>query len=293
MKFRIPFTISKDIEILKRKSKDFIKFTGSKKSKIDDYLQDSDVDVDRRQYLSICYKSFLINFLTISVFATSILGIFGADFFFFYGFGFALFISGFVLVSQVNYPRIYSSTKAKNIERNLISVLQDMMVQLNSGVPLFRILVNISESDYGEVSLEFEKITKEISSGVPQIEAIEKYGKRTTSKYFKRVLWQISNGMRAGSDMGIVIREGILALSEEQTIQIQSYGGKLNPLIMFYMLMAVIIPSLSITFLIIISSLLNVSEGVIKLVFFSIFGLVVFLQIMFLGVIRSRRPSLL
>jgi len=293
MKFKIPFAVSKDIEILKRKSKRFIRFTGAKKRKLDGYLLDSGIDVNGRQYLSICYRSFLINFLVFSVFSTSLLGILGANFFFFYGFGVSVLISGFVLVSQVNYPRVYSSTKAKSVEKNLISVLQDMMVQLNSGVPIFRILVNISESDYGEVSLEFKKITREISAGVPQIEAIEKYGKRTNSKYFKRVLWQISNGLRAGSDMGIVIRQGIRSLSEEQAIQIQNYGGKLNPLIMFYMLMAVILPSLGITFLIIISSLLEVSEGVIKLAFFSIFGVVVFMQIMFLGVIKSRRPSLL
>jgi len=293
MKFKIPFTISKDIEILKRKSKRFIRLTSPKKGKIDEYLKDTDLNIDRRQYLSICYKGFFINFLVISVLSTSILAILGAGSFFFYGFGFSIFISGFVLISQVNYPRIYSSKKAREIEKNLISVFQDMLVQLNSGVPIFRILVNISESDYGEVSLEFEKITREMSAGVPQIDAIEDHGKRTSSKYFKRVLWQISNGMRAGSDMGIVIRQGIRSLSDEQAIQIQNYGGKLNPLVMFYMLMAVIIPSLGITFLVIISSLLNIPGGVIKLIFFGIFGVVVFMQVMFLGVIKAGRPSLL
>ena len=102
---------------------------------------------------------------------------------------------------------------------------------------------------------------------------------KTNSKYFKRVLWQVSNGMRAGSDMGIVIRQGIRSLGEEQAIQIQSYGAKLNPLIMFYMLMAVIMPALGITFLIIISSLLDVGEGAIRMAFYAIFGLVVFMQI--------------
>ena len=78
MKFKIPFTISKDIEILKRKSKRYLKFTSKKKSKLDDYLEDTDIDINRRQYLSICYRSFLINFLTISVIATSTLGVLNA-----------------------------------------------------------------------------------------------------------------------------------------------------------------------------------------------------------------------
>ena len=99
--------------------------------------------------------------------------------------------------------------------------------------------------------------------------------------------------MRSGSNMSTIIKAGIKNLSEEQAIQIQSYGGRLNPLVMFYMLMAVILPALGITFFIIISSMLNLPENVIKLVFFGIFGAIVFIQIMFIGLLKSRRPSLL
>jgi len=293
MRFKIPFSISQDLEILKRKSKAFIKFTGSKPSKLDNFLKDNVPRINGKQYLSICYRYFVINLLVFSVLFTSILGYFGTSFFFVYGFGASLLISGFILVNQINYPRMYAMNKAREVERNLISVLQDMLVQLSSGVPLFDILVNISNSNYGEVSEEFRKITKEISAGVSQIEAIDRYGKLTSSKYLKRVLLQISNGMRAGSDMSVVLKEGIKSLNEEQEIQIQNYGGRLNPLIMFYMLIAIILPSLGITFLIILSSLLEIPGTVIKLVFFGVLGFVVFMQIMFLGLIRTRRPSLL
>ncbi len=292
MKFRIPFTFS-DIEILKRKSKPFIKFTKPKKSRLDDYLLSSGENIYRRQYLAICYRSFLVNILVFSVLFTSILGVFRASLFYFYGLGSAIMISGLIFLNQLNYPRIFSLNKERNIESNLISVLQDMIVQLNSGIPMFKIIVNISESKYGEVSNEFRKITKEINSGISQIEAIEKAGKINTSTYFKRVLWQISNGMRSGADMTNIIEEGIRNLTDEQEIQIQNYGGKLNPLIMFYMLMAVILPSLGITFLIIVSSLMNLPSILTQLVFFGIFGVVIFMQIMFLGLIKSRRPSLL
>lgn len=292
MKFKIPLTFS-DIEILKRRSKKFIKFTRTKKGKLDDYLKNSGEEINGRQYLSICYRSFLMEILFLSVVLTSALRLFNANNFYFYGLGSAFLISGLVLSNRLYYPKMLATRKERNIEKNLIPVLQDMAVQLNSGVPIFRIIVNISNSDYEEVSEEFKKITKEINAGVSQVEAIEKYGKLNTSKYLKRILWQISNGMRAGSDMGIVIKEGIRTLSDEQDIQIQNYGGKLNPLVMFYMLTAIVLPSLGVTFLIILSSILDVPGSIVKLVFFSLFGFVVFIQIMFLGLIKSRRPSLL
>ena len=62
---------------------------------------------------------------------------------------------------------------------------------------------------------------------------------------------------------------------------------------MFYMIIAVILPALGTTFLIITASMLSLSETTIKLLFGLIFGFVVFVQIMFIGLIRSRRPSLL
>ena len=293
MQFKIPFTFS-SIEILKRKSKNFSKFVKKgKKTKLDNYLADSGEKLDKSQYLGICYKKFLTNLILFSFLFSLGFLLFQIKSFYLYGIGISFIISIFVFFNQMNYPKIFSLNKKRNIEKNLISVLQDMMVQLNSGVPIFKILVNISNSDYEEVSKEFQKITKEINSGVPQIEAIEKYGQIATSEYFKRILWQISNGMRAGSDMAIIIKEGIKTLSDEQAIQVQSYGSKLNPLVMFYMLIAVILPSLGITFLIIIASILNMSEDITKLIFYCIFGFVMFMQIMFLGIIKSKRPSLL
>lgn len=292
MKFRIPFAFA-DIEIAKRRSKPFLKFAKRKNRKLDNFLKATGERIDSRQYIAITYGSSLLNLLVLSVVFTSLLGLFGIGNFYLLGFIFALLATGLVFFNQVNYPKIFALNKERSVEKDLISVLQDMLVQLNSGVPMFRIIVNISESGYGEVSAEFRKIAKEINSGVSQIEAIEKYGKLNTSKYFQRILWQISNGMRSGSNMNSVVEEAILNLTEEQEIQIQSYGSKLNPLIMFYMLMAVILPSLGITFLIIISSMLNLPKTITYLMFFGIFGFVVFMQIMFLGIIKSRRPSLL
>jgi len=298
MKFKIPFTFS-ETEVLKRRSKPYLRFTRRKEGKINETLKNSGEKIEGRQYISVCYRNLLINFLILAIIFTSILGMAGffikiqISSFFYIGVGLALLISIFILFTQVNYPKIYVLNKSRNIEKNLVSALQDVLVQLNSGIPLFKIMMNISESNYGEVSTEFKRITGEINSGVSQIEAIERNLKITPSKYLKRVLWQISNGMRAGSDMSIVINEEIKNLTKEQAIQIQSYGSKLNPLIMFYMIIAVILPSLGMTFLVIISSMLNIQGNIVKLIFIISMITIIFIQIMFLGLIKFRRPTLI
>ena len=104
-------------------------------------------------------------------------------------------------------------------------------------------------------------------------------------------MWQIVNGMKAGSDISNVISEVINSLGEEQLIQIQRFGSQLNPLAMFYMLIAVIVPSLGLTFVIILSSFIALGEGTTKLIFFGLLTLTIFLQFMFVGVIKARRPN--
>jgi hypothetical protein len=99
--------------------------------------------------------------------------------------------------------------------------------------------------------------------------------------------------MRSGSDISAVIDESIRFLNQEQLLQIQSYGNKLNPLIMFYLLVTIILPALGITFLIIIASMLGLSQNAVIGIFVGMFIMVVIVQTGFLGIIKSIRPSLL
>lgn len=297
MKFKIPFTFS-DIEKIKTRTK-FLRLPLKPRSntKLNTLLINCDLDFTREEYISVCFKYALFYFIPAFIILTTILliaspstGILQLIFLsLIISFVFALFI----YITQINYPRLYSSRKQKNIERNIIPALEDMLVQLNSGIPLFNIMVNISAANYESLSLEFKKAVKHINAGYAQEEVLEDIGDKNPSIFFRRTLWQISNGMRAGSNISIVIKESIKSLRQDQLLQLQIYSNRLNPLFMFYMLVAVIIPALSITFLTVIASMVNLSSTATQAIFASIFLIVVFIQIMFLGMMKSLRPSLL
>ena len=59
------------------------------------------------------------------------------------------------------------------------------------------------------------------------------------------------------------------------------------------MMGAVIMPTLGITFLIIIISFIQIEESLVKLLFYSLLGFVVFFQTMFSGIVKTKRPTLL
>jgi flagellar protein FlaJ len=293
MKFKIPFTFE-DIEVLKKKSKFFpSKIKRVKKSSLEETLKNLGLNLTREEYIGICYRAVIYCFIFFYILGTIMLFLFKIKYFYLYSIIIAFMFSIFIFFSQQIYPKIYLSGKQREIEKNLISALEDILIQLNSGIPLFNIMANISDGDYGTLSLEFKKAVKKINAGVPEADALNEIGKQNPSIFFRRTLWQISNGMNAGSDMSIVIKDSIKALNDEQMIQIQTYGNRLNPLIVLYMLLAVIIPALSVTFLTIISSMVNLAGQMTMLLFIAVFVFDVLFQIMFLGLIKSRRPSLL
>jgi len=293
MRFKIPFAGS-NIARLKKISKPYYKKVRNKPdSKLSMYLKSSGAPVRRDEYIGIARRSFLNLFFVLLFLSFALLWTFGLVRFYLFAIGFSLLFSGIVFMNQRAYPRIYFLKRQRDIERNLIPALEDVLIQLSSGIPLFSILVNISGSNYGELSVEFKKAVQKINAGEAEVDVLEELGESNPSSYFKRVLWQLSNGMRAGSDMMVVIEDNLHSLNEEQMIQIQEYGNKLNPLIMFYMLISVIAPALSVTFMTILSSMISLPKNMTIMAFMGLFIGVVLIQILFLGIVKSKRPSLM
>lgn len=292
MTFHIPFTIS-SLNRLKIKSKRYVKiFSVKRDSKLKEYLVKAEVDISREEYLGIVARSSIMFLIATYIFLSTSIFIFRQGNPFLVPIIPAISVAIFTSFSQINYPKLLSDKQQKAIERNLLPAMEDMLIQLSSGVPLFTILVNLSSSNYGQLSLEFKKAVKKINAGFPQIEVIDEMGKKNHSMLFRKALWQISNGMKAGSNITEVVKDIIHSLNEEQYLQLQTYGNKLNPLVMFYMLISIILPALAITFLTIISSVVNLPEAATIGMFVGLYVMSILIQIMFLGAIRTAKPSL-
>ncbi len=293
MKFKVPFTFG-SLDKSKKRAAFFKRFVRVKEgTKLGQYLENSGQEITREEYISICYSGFAYSFVFAFILSSTLFFLIKSSRPTFYALVISLLFSMFIFFSRFIYPKINDSRKQKEIERNLIPALQDMLIQLNSGIPLFSILVNLSSSDYGSLSVEFQKIVKRINAGYSEIEVLDEAGEKNSSLFFRKSLWQISNGMRAGGDISIVVEQTVRSLNEEQLIQIQNYGNKLNPVIMFYMLISVIIPALSVTFLTIISSLLGLEAFLTHVLFIGLFFFVMIIQVSFLGLVKSIRPTLL
>ncbi len=200
-----------------------------------------------------------------------------------------LFVLSFFYIKK--YPSLLISKRLRELEKNLLHALKHLYVQIKSGVPIFNALNSVALSSYGSVSEEFREIVKRINLGTPTEIALDQSAMKTPSTYYRRAIWQISNGIKGGSDIGSVVNGIIENLSTEQKIMIRRYGSQLNPLTLIYMMFAVVIPSLGVTFLIILSSFSGLSVN--ETVFWAILAFLVVFQFMFIGLVKSRRPNIL
>ncbi len=260
-------------------------------SHLDLELKQAGLAIDTETYLASIYNNTFFTFVVLCIVFAVLLKLTGKPVA--YSLLFAVVLTLVLLPRQFAKPKLLAKRRVTSIEQNLLAALQQMLIQLRSGVPLFNILVDIANSDYGELSKEFSKAVKAINAGIPADVALADLAEETPSLYFRRAVWQISNGLKAGSDMENVIADIINSLAEQQLIAIQQYGSKLNPLAMFYMLIAVILPALAITFTIVLTSLISLSEITLKFLLFGIYFFVLFFQFIFLGLIKSNRPALL
>lgn len=256
-------------------------------------LKQAEAEENSREYLAMCITATLIFFIFMLIFSSTITYLIILENFFLISFILSFALSLFVFAQQTIYPRLIASRRIREVDRNLLPALRTIMIHINSGIPLFDTIIAIARQNFGEVSAEFRRIVRKVNSGMPAVEAIEESASNNPSAYYRRALWQLANGMKAGSDTTVVMQEIINNLSKEQLIQIEHYGSQLNPMAMFYMITAVIIPSLAMTMLIILSSFLSLEPILIKFAFYGLYGFVLLFQIMFLGMIKTRRPNLL
>ena len=190
---------------------------------------------------------------------------------------------------MIKLPDIKISRKEKDISKEIVFAGRYLVIEIESGIPLYNAMVNVSKN-YEIIGRYFKEITNKVDLGTSMEDALNEAVEFIPSKDFRRILWQILNSLRTGSDISKSLSTVLEQIVREQAIEVNNYGRKLNPLAMFYMIIAVILPSLGITILIILSSFIQFELNLTILIVIAF--LLAFVQFMFLAVIKFSRPAI-
>lgn len=202
-------------------------------------------------------------------------------------FGYALRIAFFQ--KFITYPLEKVKAEGKEIEKDILFATRDIVIGMRSGVPLFNAITSVS-TGYGAASDEFKKIVDLVELGTPISDAIDRVSAQSKSKTFKRIMLQASVSIKAGADIVGALQEVVDEVMQERVIELRRYGQRLNALAMFYMLFGVIFPSMGIAVAAIITTFINIITVTPTTLLMMIVGML-FVQILFLNILRSSRPS--
>jgi flagellar protein FlaJ len=197
------------------------------------------------------------------------------------------FLGAFLL--HLIYPGIMAQQYSTGIDTGLAFAIKSLLIQVNSGVSLYDSMTNVAKSGYGKISEEFEKVVQEINAGMTEATALERLALRTESTFLKKMVWQLVTSIRAGSSVNAALESIMETLTEYQSRNIKNYAAELNMWILLYLLVAAALPTIGITFMVILSAIggSDISEETI----FMTVGLAFVIQIVLIGFIGTRAPK--
>lgn len=291
-KLTVPFS-PLPYPVIEKISKPFLGI-GSSLAKAMPYLEmellQAKFDVDPKRYASIMVFLGISYFIFFFVFIAVILSRF-TELYLLLGFTISAVLSFLIFMQISLYPKMVVKKKIRDLERNLIFALRTMLIQIKSGVSLFDSMSTIANGDYGALSAEFKDAIDEINTGTIEEHALQKLATNNPSLYFRKSLWQIVNGMKAGADVSTVLVESVATMSREQKIAINTYGNQLKVFSLIYMMIGVIVPALGLTFLIVLGSFpqIEITENI----FWMLIASVAVAQFMYIGMIKAKRPNIM
>ncbi len=256
-------------------------------------IKKAELNISTEEYLTASFLSGLIYGIFFFIFLTALIflrdGIIANAFPLNVIAGIMFFVLFFFL--HIIYPGIISKRIAFGIDQNLIFALKSMLIQVKSGIPLFNTIKNIAKADYGIVSEEFNELIQDINSGISEAKALEKLALKTKSEYMKKAAWQITASIKSGASVAGALETAINTLTANQLRAIKNYSAELNLWILMYLLLAAAIPTLGITFMIILSSFGGSDISEMHVIITILFAFIV--QIILIGFVKNRKPKVI
>jgi pilus assembly protein TadC len=200
------------------------------------------------------------------------------------------FVVLFFLVFHFQFLKLKAKIiqRQKEIDREVLFAGQYLLIKLYSGRPLLNALIDTSKS-YGVASKYLKEIVNDIGTGSSLEKALENAMTYSPSEKFRKILFHVNNALKLGIDVTKPLSAVLDEITTEQDIEIKRYGKKLNTIIIFYMLAAVVMPSIGMTIFIVLSSFINFTINTSH--FLIVIGFIILIQFLFISVFKTIRPT--
>ena len=191
---------------------------------------------------------------------------------------------GFVDVQITKY--------GKTIDSDLLFVSEYFLVSLESGLPLGNVIQGLAQIDRPGGRF-FKRIYTDFKTGKDLEAALIDAIAYAPGEQIKVLLKRLSDSLKIGVDLKEVLVNFIEESSARKVVEIQAFSKKLNPKVMMYLLLGIVVPSLGITFLILGLAVANPgTPALLKYILIGIFMFMFLFQYIFYSTFKFSKSSL-
>ena len=184
-------------------------------------------------------------------------------------------------------PEIKVIRSRKNVDAEITSAIRFLVLDLKANASIFDALQNLAKN-FEEIGIYMNDAVTKTKLGSSLEDSLNEAVELVPSENFRVLLWQLINYLQTGADITKSLETIVDEIVEKQRIDFKKYGKKLNVLSLFYMIVAIILPTIGFT--IITAALIfigfEINIGLI-LGFWVLFSL---MQLMFLVMSGGNRP---
>ena len=195
------------------------------------------------------------------------------------------FFTFFVFINKPGYDVLKAQKAA---ESEIVSAIRFLILELRSERSLYNAISQTS-NNFSLIGIYFDEIVNEVKLGKTMEVALNNAVEVCPSVHLRSVYWQLLNSLQTGADITSSLEVLLDDIVDEQKIKIEEYGRELNALSLFYMMVAIIIPTIGLTILFAVLTFLGITISVWILL--AVWLFLSLIQFMFLKFSSSRRPS--
>jgi hypothetical protein len=193
-----------------------------------------------------------------------------------------------IMTFFIRIPRFNTVSLGRKIEAEIAVTGRRLLIQLESGKSLVNSLLDLSKSRSSSIALE--RLANELYTGKPLEIVIAEAIDNSPSPTFKKLFIQIRNSLRTGSDLKQTVKATLEDITRHKIVEFESFGKKLSPVGLFYMIFGTILPSLGIVVFIMLLTFFGIPINSSTMWIFLV--PVILVQAIFIMIFSRMRPEL-
>jgi hypothetical protein len=184
--------------------------------------------------------------------------------------GFVIFLIPILYKFFLGYIDVLITKKGRELDGDLLFISEYFLVSLESGLPLGNAIQEFSKLNRPG-AIFFKKVYTEFRTGKDLEASLMEGAKNCPSDSLKILLKRLKDSLSIGVDLKMVLINFIEESAEKKIIEIRGYSKKLNPLVMMYLLLGIVGPSLGVTFFMLGATFIGLTPAGLKLILIVIF----------------------